>query len=162
MFVGAPTIPQELKFTAKQRTSLALLDIPDQLLDTQIGRGCGPLSAEKAMWAAVMVNALQEASGKVALESVDYKVGDGGVTKAEAIGRRRADAWRWIEDVEDHGFGSFYWICMVIDLDPDYMRQQIRKPEIMRRWARTRGRSRRMNQPISGARRGTTGNIIAA
>lgn len=65
----------------------------------------------RALWAAVLCTALEDAQGR--MDRKDYR--------QPVVQGLRHDAARWLASA-DTGIGSFLWICMLLDLEPGRVR----------------------------------------
>lgn len=90
------------------------------------------VDACRQLWAEVLRLAIEDSLGSpraILLGDVRDELrgsGGGGASRALQAVRRRAvtDARRWVADDHDV-FGSFVWICELLDLNPEVVRKRI-------------------------------------
>ena len=68
------------------------------------GNRSKPVEAERRMWMAVLAEAVWEIQSAKSMRKVD-------------------EAMKWFLSY-DTGVGSFYWVCTILDLSPNYTRKQ--------------------------------------
>jgi len=76
-------------------------------------------STEQELWAGVLTNAIEDLNQSEAVKPHKYK------GRYRMLNRR--GAVKWFNDVENKETGSFLWICKVLNLDPEIVREKIMK-----------------------------------
>ena len=99
-------------------------DVPDDLGDLLPSQG-GPrphMLGERALWAAVLSDALAVANGE--RQTCDYM--SGVRSYEETWNRTQRQARSWIMERK----GGYEFICGLIDIDPGWMRSQVMRPRL--------------------------------
>jgi hypothetical protein len=90
-------------------------------------------SSPRGLWAAVLLHAVRDLTLEAtplarqkAAEGHNFSIGY--VRSVEAI---RFDATEWVAS-DEYRVGSFTWVCMMLDLDHEVIRERARKVSIPR------------------------------
>ena len=80
---------------------------------------CMSYSTEQELWAGVLTNAIEDLNQSQDVKPHKYK------SRYRMLNRR--GAIKWFTDVENNEIGSFLWICGILKLDPEIVREKIMK-----------------------------------
>lgn len=76
-------------------------------------------STEQELWARVLLNAIEDLNPNESVKPNKYK------DRYRLLNRH--SAVKWFNDVENNEIGSFLWICGILKLDPEIIREKIMK-----------------------------------